>query len=103
MDTCDTYRLGAFERRMIDADISHIRLAIEAVVQQPNSALPLVYWRRRLERLLRSHDLMHHQFSAVTDLLSRLAEIDDDPAGFALPLEPRDEQLPYSLVSGDGR
>ncbi|AQH05391.1 hypothetical protein A9R05_40965 (plasmid) [Burkholderia sp. KK1] len=94
MDTRDTNLLGAFELRMIDADISHIRLAIEAVLQEPNSALPLLYWRRRLEQLLRSRHLMHHQFSAVTDLLSRLANIDGDSAGHALLSEPFDERSP---------
>ncbi|WP_152979222.1 hypothetical protein [Caballeronia cordobensis] len=93
MDTRDTNLLGAFELRMIDADISHIRLAIEAVLQEP-SALPLLYWRTRLEQLLRSRHLIHHQFSAVTDLLSRLANIDGDSAGHAHLSEPFDERSP---------
>ncbi|BBQ03766.1 hypothetical protein BSFA1_88940 (plasmid) [Burkholderia sp. SFA1] len=92
MDTRDTNILGAFQLRMIDADISHIRLAIEAVLQEPNSTLPLLYWRRRLEQLLYCRHLMHHQFSAVTDLLNRLAKIDDDSTGLALPRETLDER-----------
>jgi hypothetical protein len=84
MDTCDTNIVGAFELRMIDADIAHIRLAIEAVLHESNSALPMLYWRRRLEHLLRSRHLLHHQFSAVADLLTRIekiseAERDDAP------------------------
>jgi len=84
MDTCDNNIVGAFELRMIDADIAHIRLAIEAVLHESNSALPMLYWRRRLEHLLRSRHLLHHQFSAVADLLTRIekiseAERDDAP------------------------
>jgi len=85
MNTCDTDLLGAFELRTIDVDISHIRLAITAVLREPNSALPLLYWRRRLERLLRGSHLLHHQFSAVTALLTRLEVIEHDSAGLALP------------------
>ncbi len=92
MDTSNTNILGAFQLRMIDADISHIRLAIDAVLQEPNSTLPLLYWRRRLEQLLHCRHLMHHQFSAVTDLLNRLATIDDDSTGLALPREPLHER-----------
>ncbi|WP_250520340.1 MULTISPECIES: hypothetical protein [unclassified Caballeronia] len=99
MDTPNTDILGAFQLRMIDADISHIRLAIEAVSLEPNAALPLLYWRRRLEQLLRCRHLMHHQFSAVTDLLSRLAKIDDDSTNLALPPEPLNARTPeYSSV-----
>ncbi|EKS72712.1 hypothetical protein BURK_004647 [Burkholderia sp. SJ98] len=76
MDTCDADLLGAFELRTIDADISHIRLAITAVMREPNSALPLLYWRRRLERLLSSGHLLHHQFCAVTALITRVAEVE---------------------------
>lgn len=98
MDTRDTNILGAFQLRMIDADISHIRLAIEAVLQERNSALPLLYWRRRLEQLSRCRHLMHHQFSAVTDLLNRLAKIDDDSTDLARPPEPLNEQSRHSSL-----
>ncbi|WP_250523677.1 MULTISPECIES: hypothetical protein [unclassified Caballeronia] len=73
MDTRDTNLLGAFELRMIDAEISHLRLALEAVLREPNAALPHHYWRRRLESLLCSRRLLHYQFSAITDLISKLA------------------------------
>jgi len=76
MDTFDTDLLGAFELRTIDADISHLRLAITAVLREPNSALPLLYWRRRLEQLLASRHLLHHQLSAVTALITRLADLE---------------------------
>ncbi|WP_250517208.1 hypothetical protein [Caballeronia sp. INDeC2] len=66
---------------MIDADIAHIRLAVEAVLHASNSALPLLYWRRRLEQLLRSRHLLHHQFSAVTDLLARIEKITEADSG----------------------
>jgi hypothetical protein len=101
MNTRDTDLLGAFELRTIDADISHIRLAITAVLREPNSALPLLYWRRRLERLLRGSHLLHHQFSAVTALLTRLEVIEHDSAGLALPPEhvgERSTPIEFSLA-----
>jgi hypothetical protein len=71
MDTCYN-AVGAFELRMIDADIAHIRLAIATVSHEPNSIFPPAYWRHRLENMLRDRHLLHHQFSAVTDMLARL-------------------------------
>lgn len=72
MDTSHSNVVGAFELRMIDAEIGHIRLAIETILREPNAALPLYYWRVRLEDLLRERHLLHHQFSTVADLLTRL-------------------------------
>jgi len=83
MDTCDNNIVGAFELRMIDADIAHIRLAIEAVLHESNSALPMLYWRRRLEHLLRSRHLLHYQFSAVADLLTKIEKISEAERGDA--------------------
>jgi hypothetical protein len=94
MDTRDSSIVGAFELRMIDADIAHIRLAIEAALHEPNSALPLLYWRRRLEHLLRSRHLLHHQFSAVADLLTWISKIDKDSVGMALPPERVEKRSP---------
>ena len=81
MDTCDSNIVSAFELRMIDADIAHIRIAIEAVLYASNPALPLMYWRRRLERLLQSRHLLHHQFSTVTDLLTRIEKMSEAERG----------------------
>ncbi|MCE4547340.1 MULTISPECIES: hypothetical protein [unclassified Caballeronia] len=94
MDTRDSNIVGAFELRMIDADIAHIRLAIEAVLHEPNSALPLLYWRRRLEQLLLSRHLLRHQFSAVADLLTRLEKLNEDLTCLAFSPEQVDERRP---------
>lgn len=100
MNTRDTDLLGAFELRTIDADISHIRLAIAAVLREPDSALPLLYWRRRLENLLRSRHLLHHQFSAVTALLTRLEDIEHDSGGLGLAPEQVDGSAVLSSFGG---
>ncbi|WP_235025514.1 hypothetical protein [Caballeronia terrestris] len=66
--------LCAYDLLLIDADIAHIRLAIErefdSRFRQP--VLPRLYWRERLLGIVSAFDLLPQQCSAIDELLRRL-------------------------------
>lgn len=63
---------------LTDADLAHLRLAIESSARDDHPALPPAYWRRRLEKLRSAGDLLPKQLQQVEELLERLGA--DDPA-----------------------
>jgi hypothetical protein len=74
MNAAQNRILGSFELRMIDNDLAHLRVAVDAILREPNRTLPIAYWRCRLNDLLRKSHLLPHQFAVVTGLLQRLDE-----------------------------
>ncbi|MFM0140530.1 hypothetical protein [Caballeronia grimmiae] len=67
-------RLCAYDLLVVDADISHIRLAIEREFDSrfPRPVLPRLYWRERLLCIVSAFDLLPQQCSAIDELLRRL-------------------------------
>ncbi|MDR5835564.1 hypothetical protein [Caballeronia sp. LZ034LL] len=63
---------------LTDADLAHLRLAIESSARDDHPALPPAYWRQRLEKLRSAGDLLPKQLQQVEELLERLGA--DDPA-----------------------
>ncbi|BBU31429.1 hypothetical protein BTHE68_51630 [Burkholderia sp. THE68] len=57
---------------LTDADIAHLRVAIESSVRDDHPALPPAYWRRRLNKLLRDENLLTTQMQQIVELLDRL-------------------------------
>ncbi|BAN26211.1 putative uncharacterized protein [Caballeronia insecticola] len=65
----------------MDADIAHLRLAIESSVRDDHPALPPAYWRRRLKKLMSDGNLLPTQLQQIDELLERLepgASSDDE-------------------------
>jgi hypothetical protein len=58
---------------LTDADIAHLRLAIESSAREDHPALPPAYWRRRLKKLVSEGDLLPTQLQQIGELLDRLA------------------------------
>ncbi|WP_044042831.1 hypothetical protein [Caballeronia insecticola] len=66
---------------LMDADIAHLRLAIESSVRDDHPALPPAYWRRRLKKLMSDGNLLPTQLQQIDELLERLepgASSDDE-------------------------
>ncbi|SAK96559.1 hypothetical protein AWB79_07348 [Caballeronia hypogeia] len=57
---------------LTDADIAHLRLAIESSARDDHPALPPAYWRHRLKRLVNEGDLLPKQRKKIDELLERL-------------------------------
>ncbi|AET93427.1 MULTISPECIES: hypothetical protein [Caballeronia] len=57
---------------LTDADIAHLRVAIESSMRDDHPALPPAYWRSRLTKLLRDDNLLTTQMKQITELLDRL-------------------------------
>ena len=66
--------LWAHDLLITDADIAHIRFAIEREFDSRFSqpVLPRLYWRDRLLRLGSAFDLLPRQCGAIDELLRRL-------------------------------
>jgi hypothetical protein len=62
---------------LTDADLAHLRLAIESSSRDDHPALPPAYWRQRLKKLVSAGDLLPKQLQQVEELLERLGA--DDP------------------------
>ena len=78
--------VGSFERRMMDAEIRHLRFAIEVVLREPfgvpscaqTRLLRIEYWQQRLTAMLNGPHLLHRQFCAVDAMLQRLVIARDE-------------------------
>jgi hypothetical protein len=71
--------LCAYDLLVIDADIVHIRMAIEREFDSrfPRPVLPHLYWRDRLLRLVNTFHLLPQQSGAIDELLRRLDRYED--------------------------
>ncbi|GJH18404.1 hypothetical protein CBA19CS22_17700 [Caballeronia novacaledonica] len=69
---------SAYELLLADADLAHLRSVISIKVADPNRVFPLVYWRRRVARLLETHHLLPAQLAAVSLLLDMIESADPD-------------------------
>jgi hypothetical protein len=71
--------LCAYDLLLVDADITHIRLAIEREFDSrfPQPVLPRPYWRERLLGLVNTFNLLPQQSVAIKELLRRLDRYDD--------------------------
>ena len=63
---------------LTDADIAHLRVAIESSMRDDHPALPPAYWRRRLNKLLRDENLLTTQTQQIAELLDRLGPAHSD-------------------------
>lgn len=72
--------LRAHHLLLIDADIAHIRLAIEREFDSrfPQPVLPRFYWRERLRVLVSAFYLLPRQSRAIDELLRRLDRYEEE-------------------------
>jgi hypothetical protein len=72
--------IGAYELRLTDVDLAHLRIVITAEVSSTKWVLPLEYWRRRVVRLLSTRKLMPAQIAVASALLTQIdAETESAP------------------------
>jgi hypothetical protein len=65
---------------LTDADIAHLRFAIEASLRDAHAALPPAYWRARLEKLTTDERLLPAQAQQIRELIERLDADASDPS-----------------------
>jgi hypothetical protein len=58
---------------LTDTELAHLRHAVESCLRDPKLALPLSYWRQRLEKLASEVSLLPHQDRQIKELLNRLS------------------------------
>jgi hypothetical protein len=63
---------------LTDADIAHLRLAIESSLRDDHASLPPSYWRGRLEKLQDDQRLLPTQLTQIRELIHRLDTYDED-------------------------
>ncbi|MDR5785211.1 hypothetical protein P9281_01355 [Caballeronia sp. LP003] len=59
---------------LTDADIAHLKVVIESSLREPNRALPVSYWRGRLQQLRADVRLLPAQAQQIQELVDRLQQ-----------------------------
>ncbi|SAK65786.1 hypothetical protein AWB80_03105 [Caballeronia pedi] len=72
MEPRDLFPVGAYELRLTDIDLAHLRAVVPCEVKNPRRVLPLAYWRWRVSQLLASKHLMPAQLTIAHALLDQI-------------------------------
>jgi hypothetical protein len=66
----------AYSLKVAHGDILHIKSVIQRLTTQDlnQSRLPPAYWRKRLQEIIKSHQLSKSQFDEIDRLLATLKE-----------------------------
>jgi hypothetical protein len=74
MDINSRPPLSAYQLRLNDIELRHLRIAISAELRNSRHAFSLAYWHNRVLLILESRHLLPAQFALASALLDQLKE-----------------------------
>jgi hypothetical protein len=66
--------LSAYQLRLNDTELRHLRIAISAELKNRKHTFPLAYWHSRILQILETRHLLPTQFALASALLDQLRE-----------------------------